>query len=680
MTTQQLFLTVFAFLSVSAFGLASTKPADGWKAVFDDGTEGSWKPYGSGCEIGVVMDDVLQRNVLNAAFDDSSEGAWANKGIFITLKEPISWSSFKYVHFLCQMNRKVSSVGCLLHDKNGGWWRNFRADLTAPNQWTVAAFKKDSFTFTWNDDAKIAAGKMDAGIAEIYLYVGTEGVNKKANYSLRLTDVTFGAVLPEFQNYAASVSAKTVDSVRQAKDDSAQEEAGVEPFPLQWKVSSLNKSGNFVVDGKPFFPLGLYSCFGIDEASATHRECHYTGAVTKEKCIERMKVIKEAGFNTLQTYTMQFYGTKVAKPGWHQENPGDVVEPTNADKLREGMVTFMDYAQSVGLKVMIGGSHPYCIEKEFPKNNRAEALEKLQRELKANIMAWKDHPALLAWYLIDEPYNENSNGNMPVADLRDVYRYVKSLDTAHPMIFASCDWAFPSGPSDTRYRKATDIIAPDVYPVGAGVPIQMIANRLDNIKKCQEGKPPMPQAWAVIQIWQAPGIRLPSSGEMRVMALLAMTRDVKGLLFYNYANYPEKEPQHWANVSEVVNSLHTVIPDVLAPSRVVTQYRVSDPRVFSIMRRISDKKSKTPDYSLIAVNPIQNVVFEPMALGPVMFELGKLKLKKDAAVTVYDEDERGNFKRGSLRRIPLTIDEQGCRFTDEFGEYAAHVYRIGSEP
>ena len=84
----------------------------------------------------------------------------------------------------------------------------------------------------------------------------------------------------------------------------------------QWKVSSLNDDGLIALEGKPFFPLCLYSCIGIDAGSATHKACRYTGGVAKEDTLKRMRTVKDAGFNALQTYTMQYYGAKVSKPGW----------------------------------------------------------------------------------------------------------------------------------------------------------------------------------------------------------------------------------------------------------------------------------------------------------------------------------------------------------------------------
>ena len=441
--------------------------------------------------------------------------------------------------------------------------------------------------------------------------------------------------------------------------------------PNQWKVSSVNDDGLIALEGKPFFPLCLYSCIGIDAGSATHKACRYTGGVAKEDTLKRMRTVKDAGFNALQTYTMQYYGAKASKPGWDVKD--GLVEATNDERLRGGMLTFMDYAQEAGLKVMIGGSHPYCFEKPLPENGREEFLKS---KLDANVIAWRNHPALMAWYLIDEPYNENEKTDMPVTDLLDVYRHMKSLDTTHPMLMASCDWAFPSGPSDTRYRKATDIIAPDVYPIGSKTPIAMIANRIDRLEEAQEGKPAMPLAWAVIQIWKA-NPPFPTTREIRAMALLALTKDVKGLLFFAHSNYPELQPEHWKNVGEAVNSLHTPLADILSPNTLFKDYEVGNQSIATIMRKLGDSKPGQTYYSLIAVNPVQDAELHPVDAGEVTFKFNRRDIPESATVIACDEDENGELKLGHNRKVPLFVNAKGeCAFTDRFGNYASHVYRI----
>ncbi|MBI4025696.1 MAG: hypothetical protein HY360_12000 [Verrucomicrobia bacterium] len=450
------------------------------------------------------------------------------------------------------------------------------------------------------------------------------------------------------------------------------DETSSKEFPLQWKVDNLDERGNLLVEGKPFFPIGLYTCFGIDEASGTHRESRYEEKVTPESIRARLRTIKESGFNLIQTYTMQFYGAKIARPGWHQNQPGDVLENTNPEKIRRGMLKFMDYAQEAGLKVLSGALQPHTIRYPLPKSEAEWAQTK--EEIAANVGAWKSHPALAVWYLVEEPYNPNAHTDVPVTFMTDCCQYLKNLDSTRPLFLCSCDFAFPSGPSDKRYRKATDIIGPDPYPIGKGIPIEVITERLDFIRKYQEGTPPMPQIWQVVQIWNAPGGRLPTRDEIRLMALLAMTRDVKGLMFYEMYDYPDKNPDHWLAISEAVRSLQSVIPDALASEDVVKVCQASDKRIQTIMRRIADPNGRPPRYSLIAVNPAQDSAFEAVAVGRVTFDFETRE--GQPAIVALDENKSGQFQLGSQRKLAVEKNDHGYRFSDEFGGSAAHVYRV----
>jgi hypothetical protein len=356
---------------------------------------------------------------------------------------------------------------------------------------------------------------------------------------------------------------------------------------------------------------------------------------------------------------MQFYGMKVSKSGWYQKANGEVIEETTPGKIRQGTIKFLDLCQRVGLKAIVGGGQPYSIDKALPAEGRAKALAALKQQIKANMTAWKNHPALIAWYLIDEP----STIDLPVQDMQDVYRFMKSQDTKHPTFFPSC------AATDVKYRYSIDIMAPDPYPVARQMPLHVIANDMDMRKAAQVGNPPMPQVWAVVQIGQwVDNIRLPSVEEMRLLSLLALTRDAKGLMFYAHNSYPERDPKHWQDVATAIKSLHTLFPYLLEKSQVLKNYKCNEPRIDSILRKGIGK------YTLIAVNSTQNAVYDPVEVGSVTFDLSKLNLPAGTKVSVLDEDSQGKLQLGSQRQISLTKTQNGYELTDTFTALASHVY------
>jgi len=646
-----------------------------WRSDFSGGKKGLWRPYGEGTSLAIVMDAEQNQNVLEATFRNAGS-AVPSMGMHVKIDDGISWEDFQYLSFRYKVHPSAGMIGCLMRDTQGNWWKAVRGDPGNVNEWQAIlvnawadlAFNKSSFVFQWNDDKTVTNGKKDAKIVELYIFAGAPPSKAEGPFRLLLSDIAFVVTLPEEETPFLSLP------------DDKVEEARMEDFTLQWKVSSLNARGNIVVDGKPFFPLGLYSCFGIDQASATHAESAYSGEVTEETTMAKLREMKEAGFNMLQTYTMQFYGTKVSGPGWKQSDPVAIIENTTPERVREGMLRFMDSAGAAGLKVMIGANQPYsCMDEILPTapKARARVLDLWKAQTKVNVEAYKNHPALLAWKLIDEPSQMKPNG-MPVEDLAEYYRFCKTLDTVHPMFLPTCGYVHYSHGSDRKYRKAVDIMGPDPYPIVSDMRVRTLGAVLDLMKKDQTGSPAMPQLWAVIQICQwVEGRRLPSIEEMRVLSLLALTKDVKGLMFYAYKNYPDREPEHWKKISLVVNSLHTLFPDLLAPSEILTDYKVSSQKIDSILRKVTGVEGGNSYYSLIAVNASQNAALEPENAGIVTFDLGNIVLPEGSKIIALDEDQDGKLSLGSRREIALENKDGRANFSDQFGVFASHAYRIG---
>jgi hypothetical protein len=652
-----------SLLAVYLLGAVALRAAEGpaaWTADLEKGVPGGWQAYGEGCTLEVSAGAAHGGTyALRARFDDASGAAWANKGARLEMPPGLSWADFRYVLLYYHLDHAAQAIGVLLHDRAGNWWRA-ASPGPALGQWAPAAVSKAAFAYAWNDDPNQPPGSKDGEISELFLFANTEAVNSGARYTLGLDDIAFCNALPdglEAPAAAAPTAAPTLPP----------EEGG--PFPLQWRVTHMDARGYLTVDGQPFFPLGIYSCLGIDQASGAHSTSQFSGPVTEAKVRFWLDAVHDAGFNLLQTYTMQFYGTEL-RPGvlgpW---NPEDVVQASTPETLRAGTLRLLDLCQRHDLKLMAGSFQPYCaISLPADPAARAAALAEWQARVRPNVLAWKAHPALLAWYLTDEP----SSVNQPVADLRDQYRFMKELDSEHPLLIASC------AESDLQYARAVDIIAPDPYPIETGVPLRELPARIRPLRAVATGAPPLPQTWAVIQVCQwVEGRRLPSEAEMRLLALSALSQDVTGLLFYEFRNYPDSNPEHWQRIGRVVRSLQTVIPALLAPGAAVRTVAASDRRVYALAKQVGTGAGAVG--WLIAANPSQNLAGEPMALGQVSFTLDCLTLPAGAVAVALDEDESGQFHPGGRRPVTLRQTPQGLVLSDAFAALAAHVYRIGVE-
>jgi len=111
-----------------------------------------------------------------------------------------------------------------------------------------------------------------------------------------------------------------------------------------------------------------------------------------------------------------------------------------------------------------------------------------KRELLINeVNTFKDHPALLAWYIADEP-----NGNKISPDsLVKIYKLIKEIDPWHPV---SVVFMAPFL-SSLKYADAMDIVMADPYPVPE-LPVTLVGNVAGQLAKAFEGQKPI---WIVPQ-------------------------------------------------------------------------------------------------------------------------------------------------------------------------------------
>jgi hypothetical protein len=423
------------------------------------------------------------------------------------------------------------------------------------------------------------------------------------------------------------------------------------------------------VNGKPFFPLMLYSSFGIDTASGTYKICRYTGPTDDATNRKRLKAIKDAGFNALMSYTLNLYGQKVSGPGWQPGErakfPGYASETTEA-LYHEAAQKFLDYCKDAGLMAMIGANSTYTLTLPLPPADRKGRWEKHKGRIARTIKKFKNHPALLMWYMFDEP----SSVNTPPNDLIQTYQYAKKLDQNHPFYMAAAD---PR--NDQEYFSAVDIVAPDSYPLAFNKPITNDTINLPKYKKAQKNGWPI--VWQIIQMCQWKSElqqQLPTEKQIRTQCFLALASNLKGMAFYSYYNYPQNRPEQWKQISNAVNSLHSFLPDILASEKFVSDGLTQNQDIKYILHKVKDKRY----YLLIAVNGKENFSSEvprkkpvPIALGQVAFSLGNIKITK---IEALDENQKGELELGKIRMV--SVNPSGNGFVDDFGEYSTHAYRI----
>lgn len=250
----------------------------------------------------------------------------------------------------------------------------------------------------------------------------------------------------------------------------------------------VDEDGTLLVDGKPFFPLGIYHLY----PDAFHQ-------------------VAALGFNTVQTFQWM-------------------------TRRHESL----DTAQELGLKVI------------FEKNDKTLGPH---RFWPAHI---RNHPALLMWYAPDEPLHEADH-----AFAMDVDKIYRAQDPWHPVI--RVDFNPPRFALD---NLGCDIISPYNYCLGKDRPAMehpywKIADAIDVGHQVSAGGKP------VYTVLQAFGHE--DRDAMRVSAWLALTKDVRGLLWYAWderngtgmVNFPSLQE----TMKEILGQLNELMPALLATVR-----------------------------------------------------------------------------------------------------------------
>jgi hypothetical protein len=170
-------------------------------------------------------------------------------------------------------------------------------------------------------------------------------------------------------------------------------------------------------------------------------------------------------------------------------------------------------------------------------------------------LAAKEHPALLAWYLTDEPENREKPEDVAAA-----YRQLKQQDPNHPI--GLCHYLFEAF---ATYKDGCDFSMSDVYPVTANrdVPLRNVGIHMDQARAVHHPNWPV---WTYIQVFGGPDTdggkwAVPEPEEIRCMTYIALVHRANAMLYFSYW---AKEPRMWESVGHVVSELRQLTPSLIA--------------------------------------------------------------------------------------------------------------------
>jgi len=264
----------------------------------------------------------------------------------------------------------------------------------------------------------------------------------------------------------------------------------------------LDEYGRAMVGGEPFLPVGLY-CSGL-----------------KREDIDRLAA---SPFNCVMPYesmALKFGGS--SRIGVAAIN--EVLDACHAGNLKMIFSIKDVFAPGKDVLPRVGNKTTF-----FGAEGEQAVVEKVVR-------SFKDHPALLAWYVNDEL----SVDVLPRLIARR--KEVNSLDPEHPT------WSVLYQFDELKYHGPTcDILGIDPYPIenDKSKDMRWVLRGLERAEHAVGTKTGM-ALWVVPQVfnWGAyrtkdrkqllKSFRNPTEIEMRAMALLCALKGAKGFIFYSY--------------------------------------------------------------------------------------------------------------------------------------------------
>ena len=365
-----------------------------------------------------------------------------------------------------------------------------------------------------------------------------------------------------------------VFTLQRGKVDTVRVEV-VKRIPKSNEVKIDHASGGLIVDGLPFFPFGFY-CYSPVQPTLAEEE-----------------VVK--GFNMMSPYQ------RIDR------------------KNRKERKRYMDRCAELGMKVhynllsVAGGGG--VDSDHFNQMGDEEKRQLLEQEVKA----FRDHPALLAWYISDEPVGQN----VPVEELIETYQLIKALDPYHPITIV-----FMTPRRAKNYEKVFDIVMADPYPIPNESVMEVGSVTCDLKSDFNISKPVwiVPQAFGGNEWWP----REPTAQEMRAMTYLAVIHGATGIQYFirhGLSGFP-KSTIAWGECGAMAREIAELTPFLLSSE--------SSPAVTSSMKAVHVGGRKNGDLMVIlAVNTenrplsvsfrLQGIPFS--GNGDVLFENRRIRVR-----------------------------------------------------
>jgi hypothetical protein len=211
---------------------------------------------------------------------------------------------------------------------------------------------------------------------------------------------------------------------------------------------------------------------------------------------------------------------------------------------------------ALGFDTVVGSASPEMLASA--KTNGIRIIASVPVDDRARIATVRNHPAVGAWYLFDEP-DLNRVSPATIANLNSRWHRLSGKPTMVVLM---------SGNSVEKYRDSADLIAVDWYPV-PWAPVATVAREMRLARLASQGRP----FYAILQAfdWKSTPellrtntpLRPPTAAEMRCMTYLALTQGASGLLFYTYQTDRwniREHPEVWNALTDLAREVRLNAP------------------------------------------------------------------------------------------------------------------------
>jgi len=244
------------------------------------------------------------------------------------------------------------------------------------------------------------------------------------------------------------------------------------------------------------------------------------------------------------------------------------------------------------------------------------------------IKPFQRHPAVLAWYVCDEP--DHARWTVPPPEMRLATKLLHEADPHHLTWTVVMPWA---DSNIYQYADSVDIIATDMYPIADYKrDVLRVAHAADVLRRSVKGKRPV---WMVTE---ATAKATPE--EEYAMSYLAVTHGVSGIVYWNFAD-ARRDPHMWSTMKRIAGELAVLAPVLCSPSEPV-EVEASSRQVHVLAKRHAGK------LYVICVNGSKErqanvIVTLPASSGraaDVLFESRSIAVKAGRLVDSFKPYER----------------------------------------